>query len=45
MDIPFPDTVLQLHGGPDYGDYNFALPIPSAEEDANASVEQNFGYN
>lgn len=45
MDIPFPDTVLQLHGGPEYGDYNFALPIPSAEEDANASVEQNFGYN
>jgi hypothetical protein len=38
MDIPFPDTVLQLHGGPNYGDYNFALPIPSAEEDANANV-------
>lgn len=44
MDIPNPDPVLQLHGGPSYGDYNFALPIPSAEEDVNANVEQNFGY-
>ncbi|MGO4912655.1 RagB/SusD family nutrient uptake outer membrane protein [Leeuwenhoekiella sp. W20_SRS_FM14] len=44
QDIPNPDGVLQLHGGPSYGDYNFALPIPSNEADVNANVEQNFGY-
>lgn len=44
QDIPLPDPVLQTHGGPTYGSYNFALPIPSAESQTNANVEQNFGY-
>ncbi|WP_423818132.1 RagB/SusD family nutrient uptake outer membrane protein [Salinimicrobium sp. TIG7-5_MAKvit] len=43
-DIPLPDPLLQTHGGPDYGSYNLALPIPAAEADANANVPQNFGY-
>ncbi|MCC4227187.1 RagB/SusD family nutrient uptake outer membrane protein [Zunongwangia profunda] len=44
MDIPVPDGVLQTHGGPEYGSYNFALPIPLAEDSANANLDQNFGY-
>ena len=43
-DIPTPDPVQQSHGGPMYGDYNFALPVPFAEVDANANIDQNFGY-
>ena len=43
-DIPAPDAVQQSHGGPSYGDYNFALPVPFAEVDANANIDQNFGY-
>ncbi len=43
-DIPFLDPTLQTHGGPDYGDYNYALPIPGAEVDANSNIDQNFGY-
>lgn len=44
MNIPLPDPVQQTHGGPAYGDYNFALPVPFAEVDANANIDQNFGY-
>ncbi|GAA4307295.1 RagB/SusD family nutrient uptake outer membrane protein [Christiangramia aestuarii] len=44
MDIPAPDSILQTHGGPAYGSYNFALPIPFAEVDVNANLEQNEGY-
>ncbi len=44
MDIPFVDVALQLHEGPAYGSFNFALPIPLAEDDANANLPQNFGY-
>lgn len=44
MDIPNPDGVLQTHGGPAYGSFNFALPIPLAEVDANGNLEQNAGY-
>ncbi|SDS03733.1 SusD family protein [Gillisia sp. Hel1_33_143] len=44
MDIPFVDVQLQLHQGPAYGSYNFAMPIPLAEDDANANLDQNFGY-
>lgn len=44
MNIPNPDPVLQLHGGPTYGSYNYALPIPASEADVNANVVQNFGY-
>ncbi|MCB7481476.1 RagB/SusD family nutrient uptake outer membrane protein [Christiangramia sediminis] len=43
-DIPTPDPVQQTHGGPMYGDYNFALPVPFAEVDSNANIDQNFGY-
>ncbi|SHG75218.1 RagB/SusD domain-containing protein [Salegentibacter echinorum] len=44
MDIPAPDSVQQAHGGPAYGSYNFALPIPFAEVDANGNIDQNEGY-
>lgn len=44
MDIPFLDPGIQTHGGPAYGDYNFAMPIPISEADVNRNVEQNFGY-
>jgi len=44
MDIPFVDVALQLHEGPTYGSFNYALPIPLAEDDANANLPQNFGY-
>ncbi len=44
MDIPYPDAILQTHEGPDYGSYNFALPIPASEANTNANVPQNEGY-
>ncbi|WP_295180364.1 RagB/SusD family nutrient uptake outer membrane protein [uncultured Christiangramia sp.] len=44
MDIPNPDPVLQTHEGPAYGSFNFALPIPAAEVDANSNIPQNAGY-
>lgn len=44
QDIPAPDTVLQTHGGPEYGSYNFAVPIPSAEVNANGNIVPNVGY-
>jgi len=44
MDIPNPDPVLQTHEGPAYGSFNFALPIPAAEVDANSNITQNAGY-
>lgn len=43
-DIPLPDPVLQTHGGPEYGNYNYAMPIPAAESQTNSNVPQNFGY-
>ncbi len=43
-DIPNPDPVLITHGLVPYGNYNFALPIPSGEVDVNANVVQNFGF-
>lgn len=43
-DIPNPDPIPQTHEGPDYGSYNYALPIPSAEVETNSNVVQNFGY-
>lgn len=45
MDIPFIDQVIQTHQGPTYGSYNYALPIPNAEANANSNVPQNAGYN
>lgn len=43
MDIDSGD-VLQLHSGVQYGDYNFAMPIPTSEVDVNANIDQNAGY-
>ncbi|MBT3382349.1 MAG: RagB/SusD family nutrient uptake outer membrane protein [Prolixibacteraceae bacterium] len=43
-DIPLVDAFLQIHGGPAWGSYNFAFPIPVGEMDANASMVQNTGY-
>lgn len=43
-DIPLVDPVRQRHGGPVYGSYNYAFPIPKLELNANAKLEQNYGY-
>lgn len=43
--IPVINSVAQTHGGPAYGSYNFAFPIPQVEINANINVKQNFGYN
>jgi len=42
-DIPNPD-IEQTHGGPDYGTYKLAFPIPDAEMQANSNMVQNNGY-
>lgn len=44
MDIPLVDAIKQTHGGPTYGSYNFAYPIPNEEAEVNSNVVQNFGY-
>ncbi|MBS3771266.1 MAG: RagB/SusD family nutrient uptake outer membrane protein [Bacteroidales bacterium] len=44
LDIPYPDPSLQEHGGPDYGSYNYAFPIPEEEINANKNMVQNQGY-
>lgn len=44
MDIPLVDATKQSHGGPSYGSYNYALPIPNAEISANSGIDQNEGY-
>ncbi len=44
-DIPLVDPVKQTHGGPDYGSYNLAFPIPRVELNANSNMVQNNGYN
>jgi hypothetical protein len=43
-DIPVVDAFLQTHGGPTYGSYNYAFPIPRNELTANANIKQNAGY-
>jgi len=43
-DIPLVDEFNQTHGGPVYGSYNYAFPIPRFELDANRNMEQNDGY-
>lgn len=43
-DIPLPDPILQTHGGPAYGDFNFAMPLPADEVRVNANIQQNQGY-
>lgn len=44
-DIPLVDEFAQTHGGPAYGSYKFAFPIPTAELNANPNIVQNEGYN
>lgn len=43
-DIPLVDSVEQTHGGPDYGSYNLAFPIPRVELNANRNMVQNRDY-
>jgi hypothetical protein len=43
-DIPLVDPFRQTHGGPDYGSYNYAFPIPTVEMNANSNMVQNDGY-
>jgi starch-binding outer membrane protein, SusD/RagB family len=43
-DIPLVDDIHQTHGGPTYGSYNYAFPIPLVEINANPNIEQNYGY-
>lgn len=45
MNIPEVSAFEQTHGGPDYGSYNFAFPIPEVEINANSNMTQNDGYN
>ena len=42
--IPVVDATLQTHGGPAYGSYKYAFPIPKVELNANGNIEQNDGY-
>jgi hypothetical protein len=44
-DLPVVDAFKQTHGGPAYGDFKLAFPIPLAEMNANPNMEQNTGYN
>lgn len=43
-DIPLVSEFEQSHGGPTYGSYNYAFPIPNAELNANSNMVQNEGY-
>ncbi len=42
--IPLVDPVKQTHGGPAYGSYNLAFPIPRVELNVNSNMVQNKGY-
>jgi hypothetical protein len=44
MDIPLVNNLEQTHGGPAYGSYKYAFPIPEVEINANSNVIQNQGY-
>ncbi|MCD4834419.1 MAG: RagB/SusD family nutrient uptake outer membrane protein [Bacteroidales bacterium] len=44
QDIPLVDAFNQSHGGPAYGSYNYAFPIPQQEIRANGNMVQNTGY-
>ena len=44
MDIPLVSPFEQTHGGPAYGSYNYAYPIPEVEMNANSNMAQNEGY-
>jgi len=43
-DIPLVDKFRQTHGGPKYGSYKYAFPIPTVEMNANSNMVQNDGY-
>jgi hypothetical protein len=43
--IPLVDPFKQTHGGPAYGNYKYAFPIPLIELNANSNMVQNFGYS
>jgi hypothetical protein len=43
-DIPLVDQYRQIHGGPKYGSYKYAFPIPTVEMNANSNMVQNDGY-
>jgi hypothetical protein len=45
MDIPLVNDLEQTHGGPAYGSYNYAFPIPEVEINANSNITQNKDYN
>lgn len=40
-DIPLVDRFRQTHGGPKYGSYKYAFPIPTVEMNANSNMVQN----
>jgi len=44
-DIPLVDAILQSHGGPAYGSFNYAFPIPKAEMNSNPNMVQNHNFN
>jgi len=44
-DIPLVSPFQQTHGGPTFGDYKYAFPIPLVELNANSNMVQNFGYS
>jgi hypothetical protein len=44
MDIPLVNEFEQTHGGPAYGSYKYAFPIPEVEMNANSNMIQNQGY-
>ena len=44
QDIPLVSPGQQTHGGPDYGTFKMAFPIPLAEMQANPNMVQNDGY-
>lgn len=43
--IPLVSPFQQTHGGPAYGNYKYAFPIPLVELNANSNMVQNFGYS
>jgi hypothetical protein len=43
-DIPLVDQYRQTHGGPKYGSYKYAFPIPTVEMNSNSNMVQNEGY-
>ena len=43
--IPLVDGILQSHGGPAYGSFNYAFPIPKAEMNSNPNMVQNHNFN